>query len=55
MLSQGVYSSRHNGTAAVTLASGVNTVDVSGTDTLKRLGIGAFVEIQQNSVKINIL
>ncbi|GEM_PF-2311879 len=51
VLSQGVYSSRHNGTAAVTLASGVNTVDVSGTDTLKRLGIGAFVEIQQNSVK----
>ncbi|MGQ0935265.1 hypothetical protein ACT415_08305 [Acinetobacter baumannii] len=51
VLTQGVYSSRHNGTAAVTLASGVNIVDVSGTDTLKRLGIGAYVEIQQNSVK----
>ncbi|MGL2982988.1 phage tail protein [Acinetobacter baumannii] len=51
VMTPGIYSSRHIGTTAITLNSGINTVDVAGTDTLKRLGIGAYIELQQNSIK----
>ncbi|MDV4339033.1 phage tail protein [Acinetobacter baumannii] len=51
VLSSGCFSNRHVGSAPVTLVSGSNTVDVANTDTLKRLGIGAYIELQQSSVK----
>lgn len=51
VLTSGTYSSRHIGNAPITLASGMNSIDVAGTDTLKRLGIGAYIELQQSSVK----
>ncbi|WP_227569101.1 hypothetical protein [Acinetobacter baumannii] len=51
VLTQGAYSSRHVGVGSVALPSGANTINVAGTDTLKRLGIGAYVELQQSSIK----
>ncbi|HFF2644319.1 hypothetical protein JRZ80_10970 [Acinetobacter nosocomialis] len=51
VLTQGMYSSRHVGVGSVALPSGINTINVAGTDTLKRLGIGAYVEVQQSSIK----
>lgn len=51
VLTQGTYSNRHVGANNVTLASGINTINVENTDTLKRLGIGAKIELQQSGVR----
>lgn len=47
VIARGMYSPRHLGTGGVTLSSGINTIDVAGTSTLKRLGIGAYIDLQQ--------
>lgn len=51
VLSPGTYSGRHLGTGGVTLSSGLNIIDVTGTSTLKRLGIGAYIDLQQAGVR----
>ncbi|UYF72786.1 hypothetical protein [Acinetobacter ursingii] len=48
VMSGGVYSSRYPGSENITLTANGNEVDLSETLTLQRLGVGAYVDIQQS-------
>nr|WP_228287599.1 hypothetical protein [Acinetobacter pittii] len=57
VLSRGCYSSRYVTPEGVTLESEINLIDVSINNITKRLGIGAYIELQQDGVrnKFNIV